>query len=251
MKKIEPLNTFSFSRFTQLCKRSIELNMSAWLIGLAAVLGILLIIWFLPILFGGTIWHDYRIENLHPAATILFTLGGLLITSAIFKELHSPTTAFQYLTLPATALEKLLSAWAITTVFYIIVTFIFYFLLTLIIQIITAFSLTPELSVQLFNPLDFNIPDSVASYLYYHTIFLLGAVYFVKNNFLKTLLCIVVGMTSIIVIVGILLYVSGGGFSFNFSTGNLGTVLGHTISVLFSLFVLTLAWIRLKNKQVA
>ena len=77
MKAIEPSNTFSFPRFYQLCKRTIELNRSSWLMGLAAVLGILLIIWFFPILAGGNTWHGYRIENLLPAAIFFFTVGGL------------------------------------------------------------------------------------------------------------------------------------------------------------------------------
>ena len=250
MKKIEPLNRFSFSRFTQLCKRTIELNLQSWLMGFAAVMGILFIIWFIPILIGGTVWHNYQIGNLLPAATVLFVLGGLLMTSTIFKELHSSTTSFQFLTLPATAFEKLLNAWAITTVLYIVASFIFYFLLTLMIQLITAFALTTELSIQLFNPLDFKIAETVASYLYYQSIFLLGAVYFVKNNFLKTLLSIVIVVISIIVIVGIILFVSGGGFSLRFSSDQITTGVGHAVSILISLFMLTTAWIRLKNKQV-
>jgi len=251
MKKIEPLNRFSFSRFTHLCKRTIELNVSSWLMGFFAVLGILLIIWFFPILIGGTIWHDYQINNLLPAATVLFILGGLFITSAIFKELHSSTTSFQFLTLPATSFEKLLSAWAITTVLYIFASFIFYFLLTLIIQLITAVTLSNDLSIRLFNPLDLGVLEPVISYLYYHSIFLLGAVYFVKNNFLKTLLCIVLVVASILFILAIFFFVSGGSMSMHISSENLGSVLIHTVSILFSLFMLILAWIRLSNKQVA
>jgi hypothetical protein len=251
MKKIEPLNTFSVPRFIQLCKRTIELNLSSWLLGLAAVLGILLIIWFLPILAGGNTWHGYRIETLLPAALSLFVLGGLFITSSIFNELHSPTTAFQHLTLPATALEKLLSAWAVTTVFYTLVSIVTYFLLTLIIQLITALISTADLSIRLFNPLDFELAESVVSYFYYHSIFLLGAVYFAKNNFLKTLVSIVLVVSTLILITGLVFFVSAGTITFQFSTDDLASGVIHTVSILFSLFMLTIAWIRLKNRQVA
>ena len=250
MEKIEPLNTFSFARFKQLSKRTIELNRSSWLMGLGAVLGILLILWFFPILTGHNTWHSYRIENLLPAAIFFFVPGGLFITSSLFNELHSPTTAFQHLTLPATALEKLLSAWAVTTVLYTIASLIIYFLLTLIIQLITALTISSDLSIQMFNPLDFDLAESVASYFYYHSIFLLGAVYFVKNNFLKTLLSIVLVVSALILITGLVFFVSAGTIAFQFSTDDLSSVVIHTLSIFFSLFMLVIAWIRLKNRQV-
>jgi len=251
MKKIEPLNRFSIPRFVQLCKRTVELNISSWLMGLAAVVGILLIIWFFPISTGGNAWHGFRIESLLPAALFFFVVGGLFITSSLFNELHSPTTAFQHLTLPATALEKLLSAWIISTVLYTLASLVIYFLLTLIIQLITGLTTTADLSIRLFYLLDFSIADSVVSYYYYHSIFLLGAVYFVKNNFLKTLLSIVLVVSTLIVITGLVFFVSAGTLAFQFSTDDLGSGVIHTISILFSLFMLTFAWIRLKNRQVA
>lgn len=251
MKTLQPTNSFSFDRFTLLCKRIFALNKTSWLIGFASVIGFLLVIWFLPILFSQTPWHNYTIESLLPAALFFFSAGGLFITSALFDELHSPTKAFQNLTLPATAFEKLLSGWTITTIIYTLVSLVIYFLLTLIIQLITAFTLTVDLSIYLFNPLEFDLPELVLSYYYYHSIFLLGAVYFVKNNFLKTLLTIILVVTTFIFFTGILFFISAGTIAFQFSTDDMSAGVVHTISILFSLFMLTIAWIRLKNRQVA
>jgi hypothetical protein len=251
MNRIEPSNAFSISRFIQLCKRIIKLNRSSWLMGLGAVIGILLIIWFFPILAGGNTWHGYRIESLLPAATFFFILGGLFMTSTLFNELHSPTTAFQHLTLPATALEKLLSAWAISTVLYTLFSLVIYFLLTLTIQLVTAFTLTADLSIRLFNPMDFNLSESVISYFYYHSIFLLGAIYFVKNNFLKTIVSIVFVLSTLFILMGLMFFVTAGTIAIQFSTDDLAAGIIHSVSIIFSLFILTIAWIRLKNRQVA
>lgn len=248
MNTLTASNSFSYQRFQLYTKRTIFLSQKLWLIGFSSVFGILALIWFIPILTDMTVWHGYQIENLFPMAVFLYIFGGLLITSSLFNELHSPTTAFLNFTLPVTAFEKLLSAWVVSTILFSIAAVTGYFLLHLLLQLSSPlFSASPP-ALQLFNPIDQQLSTAIQHYIFYNSVFLLGAVYFKKNTFLKTLLSIILFGVLMAFILGVV------GF---FHTGNifLLTFVSKTVLDLitlgFILMMLFFSYIRLKNRQVA
>lgn len=250
MNNISSSNLFSFERFQLLAKRTISLNQKNWVIGFASAFGILALAWFLPILTGLTVWHGYQINSLMPAATFLFTAGGLFITSTMFDELHSPTTAFLNLTLPATTYEKLNNAWFISVVLFTITAFTGYFVLHLLIQLITAVIVSSTPDIQLFNPFSKDVGTLLYTYVAYNSVFLLGAAYFKKNNFLKTLVAIIfvgVGL-SFISLVAAFLSVEN---SFHISFSEINSTILHFITIGFISLMLFFSYIRLKNRQVA
>ncbi|WP_017733069.1 hypothetical protein [Nafulsella turpanensis] len=108
-----------------------------------------------------------------------YLFGGFILTSHVFKELHSPHQSYFFLTLPASALEKLLGAWLLTvplySLVYIVASFIVFFTGHLITGETFAFA-------SFFN----GFGEAVLGYLAIQPIFLWGAAYFRKNNFLKT-----------------------------------------------------------------
>lgn len=250
MNTISSTNSFSFERFLLLTKRTIILNQKSWVIGFSSAYGILALAWFLPIFTALPVWHSYQINSLLPAATFLFSAGGLFITSTLFDELHSPTTAFLNFTLPATAFEKLFNAWFISFVLFSVTALAGYFVLHLLIQLITVLITSSASAVQPFDPFSKEVMRLIHNYVAYNSVFLLGAVYFKKNNFLKTLLVMILFGVGMAFISGIIAFFSAEN-SFHISISELNTTVLYLITVGFISLMLFFSYIRLKNRQVA
>jgi hypothetical protein len=172
-------NTFDINRLSKFVQRQVALNAPPMLIAAGAVFGTLLIVSILTGYYG-----PENMEGLLGFYVFVFFLGGFILTSNIFSELHSPQKSYFYLTLPVSATEKLAGSWILTSPIYVIVFSIVAYLIYLI----------PTLMVGNQYPVPtFFGPDYlriVATYLVIQTIFFLGAAYFRKYNFLKTLLSV-------------------------------------------------------------
>ena len=135
----------------------------------------------LGLLAGGIDSHVYGIFFL----LILF-LGGYLFTSFSFMELHSQHMNIYYLTIPASRFEKFIAKLVETTLFYIVFVMIIHFALSVVIYI---FSLMKESArAEIFNPFNMYVWLGIAVYVVTQSFFFLGAVYFKKMNFFKTVL---------------------------------------------------------------
>jgi hypothetical protein len=131
-----------------------------------------------------------ELSPMHPTlyAQLLF-IGGFIVTSLAFKELHLNAQSVFYLTLPGSALEKFLSKLLVTSLGYAAGSLLFY----------TGVSAAAEAINRLifgyghpfFNPFDRNILLAVAVYLVSQSVFLVGSVYFRRLAFIKTSLYIV------------------------------------------------------------
>ena len=119
-----------------------------------------------------------------------FFAGGYVFTSTIFSELRTSHRGYLYLTLPASTFEKLAVSWFITSVLYVIAAIIVMFAINALLMIVAiAFSSS---HVPLFNLFDPSILKTYAVYMVTQPIFILGAIYFRRVNFLKTLLSLFV-----------------------------------------------------------
>ncbi len=253
MKAITHTPGFSLDRFILLCKRFITINQRTWGLGFAGALSLILAVWLLYTIVGG---HDLVMySTIAGLLQLLYILGGLLITSSIFNELHNAGSASQLFTLPAGTFEKFFAAWFLSYLCFTVIAFI------LIVLIHTILGLTidiPEIAVNL-NITDMNLFSQILSYTTYHSIFLLGAVYFRKNNFTKTALSIILFLSSLGIIFIILFYTPGTeifrgqitdktifGFVEEFAW-----ILRIVISIAITVLFLFFSYIRLKNRQVA
>lgn len=122
-------------------------------------------------------------------------IGGFIMTSLMFaKDLFSKDTQHGYLMLPATNFEKFLSKALLSTVVYPLVLMVLFFVTSLITEpILLLFFRSP---IELFNPFadrDFGL--LLANFWVWNSIFFLGATYFHKAHFIKTVLA--VGVISI------------------------------------------------------
>lgn len=175
-------NIFNPQRQLYFVQRQFWLFQNRWLIAGAAIFGVLFIASILTAIYnppGGL----FGIREFYNA---VFVFGGLILTSQIFMELHAPNRSYSFLSLPASTLEKLVGSWLFTSPLYIAV---FYFI-TFIIYLVSFLIAGQTFSFSYF--FTSTLGHTIANYMVIQTIFLWGACYFRKNNFLKTLLALIV-----------------------------------------------------------
>jgi hypothetical protein len=238
---------FNLTRMLLFMKRQTFLKLNALLIAAGAIFGTLMMISVLTVYFS-----PQSIPNLINIYNITFFISGFIVTSRIFSELHVPQQSYAYITLPVSSLEKLAGSWLQSSVLFIIlfkgICMLFYFLACLIGQKIECFA-------QLFT---FEELRNIGLFIVLQTVFFLGAVYFRKNNFLKTILALftVNVCVALFSLIFALIVFKGHQHSGNFtiSLNDLAKPSQQVISfafwVLLGPFMLLVSYFRLKETQV-
>jgi hypothetical protein len=171
---------FKPERVYLLIRNPIVLNRSAILIVSGAFGGILLFISAIDA-FGACR------PRLHQGLYLgILYVGGFILTSRIFKELHDKIRGPFWLLVPASVLEKTVSRIALTTVVYIAASMLMYFVFSLISEGFN--SLLFNRNHPFFNPFDRRILKGVAFYFVLQSPLLVGAIYFRKHALSKTVL---------------------------------------------------------------
>lgn len=241
-------NSYNPQRQLLFVRRQLTLSQQTWLIAAGAIFGVLLIVSVLAAIFNPAELHE--IQGFYLAA---FFFGGLIFTSMIFKELHSPHRSYFFLTLPASTLEKLVGAWLITSPLYIVG----FTLLSFIVFLLSFLIAGAPFSLSYF----FNdaLGEVIISYLVIQTIFLWGACYFRKNNFLKTVLVLIVFGICFALYLGLLVWLffeSNGNVQLNegdLSPGLLDTLTNTTEIFFWGIlgpYMLLMSYFTLKERQV-
>lgn len=162
---------FDPRRLLQLLTNDLRINQKPMLIAAAT----LLVFWTLLTFMG----------NISPSL-YLFVLyvGGFLVTSRAFKELHDPELAYHYLTLPCSNFERFLSKWLTTSVGYAIALLGLFYVFIAIHTVLDMFLLHRVIDpFPLFN---FRLLNSLGVYIVLHSMVFLGAVLFKRHALLKT-----------------------------------------------------------------
>ncbi len=122
--------------------------------------------------------------------SILIYVLGFILASMAFRDAHKKLLNHDWLMLPASTLEKFVEKLVLYSVVLPVVTIVFY----------TVFSLIGKLIIQVFMgeyfPL-FNIANGAVWQMFGYyviavSIFILGAAWFKNNNFIKTIVALVV-----------------------------------------------------------
>jgi hypothetical protein len=186
----------SLRRLVLLLRTELLRNQRTWLIaaGTAALVALLLS-------SLGALDGDVGGAGFYPAVFIaaLFALGTL-VTSQAFAELHGRATNTAFLMLPASALEKTLVRLLLTTVGIIFCLLVLTTVLSWAIEGINtvAFGVRREL----FVPWDRLAWTMLPHYLVVHGLFFLGAAWFRKLHYIKTVgavLLIWFGLSTLVV----------------------------------------------------
>jgi hypothetical protein len=185
----------------------------------------------------------------------LFGLGPL-VTSQVFADMHGRATNTALLLLPASALEKTLSRLLLMTVGYVVYLAVLTMVLSWVLESINA--VVFGVSRELYTPLE-GAWVILPHYLVVQSLFFLGAAWFRKLNYIKTigsLLLIACGLGA--VLVGVALVIRAGylddGFRINdFDTPfdaltNIASIAYYFALPAFCWFV---AWLRVTEAQVS
>ncbi len=179
---MEANNILNIKRLYLFVRRQVLSNSGSWLIAFGGIAGVLLVISLLV--------AHFQPQNLSGMTGLYFSVlfvGGYVFTAGIFNELHNPQKSYQFLTLPVSATERLLGGWLLTGIVFPVFGVLAMSLIVLLANLVMNFTLdvTPFQSV--FSPQSFT---ALKVYVVTQSVFLLGAAYFRKNNFLKTILAL-------------------------------------------------------------
>lgn len=174
---------FQFQRFFLLLKRQSVLNYKTWFTALISVGGAIIFFATLSLVANQ---DDGWLSVFQSLGTLAFFVTGLVFASLAFNEMGTHVKSLQYITLPATLFEKFFAMWLLTSVAYFV-------LATFTLVISSAF--VGMLSVLIFkgnflifNPFTSEYGETAIAYFMLHSAFFLGAVWFKKAAFFKTLL---------------------------------------------------------------
>jgi hypothetical protein len=172
-------NVFNPKRFCQLLRNDIFKQYRTILVSAGAIVGVLLAIILLS--HNSSQYWNFH-EVFYPL--VLF-IGGFIITSLSFTDLHHPQKSYIFLTLPCSIFEKFISKLFLTSIGYIIGSSLLYYLFSVIARGVS--NLLFGEAFMLFNPFDQTIIHSMKVYLVTQSIIFFGAVYFKKNHLVKTI----------------------------------------------------------------
>lgn len=241
-------NIFDSTRLFQFLQQQVILSAQPITIAAGAVLGTLLVISLLVARF-----NPEGVSGLPILYAMVFMLAGFILTSQVFAELHSPHRSYAYLTLPVSTFEKLLASWILSALVYTIAFWVVVFLMYALSCQIAGGTYAPT------NLFTASFWNTVGGFLVMQTVFLLGACYFRKNNFLKTLfsLFLVVMVVSLYAVV-ITYLLFGPNMDKVNASGGMGSgvedMFSPIVEVFFSYllgpFMILVSYFRLKERQV-
>ncbi|MBL7066447.1 MAG: hypothetical protein ISS29_01120 [Candidatus Marinimicrobia bacterium] len=173
---------FNSKRFFLLLRNDLLRNYRTMLVSAGAVAALYFVITLPSIFFSpGNASHDFHL-GFYPA---LLFIGGFILSSSAFSEIHHSQKNTSFFMLPASIFEKMVSKLLLTTIGYVPASILLYYLLTVTSSGIAA--IFTDWSFPAFNPFNREILLSVAIYLVTQSMFLFGGLYFKKHPFMKTL----------------------------------------------------------------
>jgi|SRR6056297_486199 len=199
MKQLPMTSAYSIERFRQLLYRTLIMNKNQMLLGFGGAVAGLFLFWLVMMIFDPNAVVREKAVIVLAGGTMIYQIAGYVFSASIFKELNTKETAAQFLTLPATAAEKLSAAWTVTYLIYSVISM----------ASLTILLLLMSMSGQLFFGSEFLNISSMTGiylnsillfYLMFNAVFLFGAVFFRKYNFLKTAFSILLFLFSIVII---------------------------------------------------
>jgi hypothetical protein len=190
---------FSFKRFYLLVLKHWADNKKRYGLSVLAFMG-LLITWFVFTMLTGL--DDIRMGKNAQQITFFFSLFavGTFYASQYFSDLGSRAKGINFLTVPASAFEKILCSLLYTVLlFFVIYTAAFYLVDILMVSIANTLpgTETPPGKTSVVNVfkviiIRFNQDSTINFLLFFFSVqsaFLLGSVYFEKYSFIKTIIC--------------------------------------------------------------
>ena len=180
--KAKIIDLFNPKRFGLLIKRDALTGYRGTLISMGAGFGVILLMSII------SAWQNGEPDLYQGLFGVILFLGGFIVTSLSFREIHQNGRSYLYLTLPGSHLEKFVSKLLISSVGYAAAALAYTMAASLLSEGINL--LIFGRGNGLFRPFEREIFITIAAYLVAQSFFLVGSVYFRKLSFLKTVLAV-------------------------------------------------------------
>ena len=202
----------------------------------------------------------------------LIIVAGIFYAARFFKEIHHPANGIAYFMVPATQLEKLTVAIVMTTIYYYAMMIIVYIIGnltgTFLVNMFAGIDFLPNglfhhsslqwilfgenLTTTIFGIKNRFIVSFFISFLIFQPLFLLGGIYFKKNQVFKTFLSLLIIqlLLAILILIEVKLIfgsVVDTGMNLNL---NPSPVIADILRISFILFFWVVSYFRLTEKQV-
>ena len=205
----------SLSRTGLLLKRDAVESYRSGLITAAAVAGVILVIYVVSAVinfgFGGRSAAAVESDWGHPVIfSIILILGGLIVASRAFHEAHDNSRNHEWFMLPAATLEKLASRVLLVTIGYTVIVLIGYFLTTALSAGISIILTGGHFGV--FTPFRRDVLLVILHCWVVQTVFIVGAAYFRKHHFVRTVLSLIVIGIVLSIFAGVIFRIAFSGY---------------------------------------
>ena len=188
-------NYFDLKRTWILMIRELLLNKKNLLIMLASLILLFLLLDFSLLNDFFVKGYGLKHTQVYPFVVLVYCL---IVTSTAFAEMNFTERKIDYLMLPASVVEKFSVKFIYTTVIMLIVCLAALSISALIAELITRIIGSEILFKKIFHSYSIRVLfDFIKAYLACHSIFFLGAVFYKKLEFGKTVLTITVLLTII------------------------------------------------------
>ncbi|MBD3391978.1 MAG: hypothetical protein GF410_08155 [Chitinivibrionales bacterium] len=162
-----------------------------------AAFSFLFVAWGISLFTG----HSHDFYPFFFGATVL--MGGIVLTSLSFSELHHGLKGIAYLTLPGSLVEKYISKLVLTSVGFAGATVVFFYLFSLVAALIARLAFGNSMPV--FDVTADGIAGYLITFLTIHPLVFFGGIYFKRLALVKTLLCVfsfLIGLGIVMLFVG-------------------------------------------------
>ena len=133
---------------------------------------------------------------------LMLLIGGMVLTSLAFREMHNHERGYMYLTLPGSHLEKFTAKLILTTVGWSLGSLIVYWLFSVLAAGLT--SLLFGMAHPIFDPFQESVWQFIRVYVVTQSVFLFGAVRFRRWQLLQTILALSVVGVAFSILTGLL-----------------------------------------------
>lgn len=179
----------------------------------------------------------------------LLLVGGVILSSRAFGDMHDKTRNQAYLLLPASSLEKMIAALFRVTIGFIVYLMVF---MTAISFLAEAFKLVFwRETYSMFNPFETDVWQIITKYIFVQSFFFLGAAWFKKTHLAKTILAVSFICLGLSLVYWITAELALGGHMRGINMMFLhGPKITAVLHILLPLCCWYIAWLRIQEAQV-
>lgn len=182
-------NIFNIRRFFGLLNKQTKDNYKTYLMSVAVLIGLLAITMGIGVAVNRGELSEGTQEGFYATFVIL---AGTIFTSMIFADLGDKKKAIPALTLPVSHLEKFIVGWLYSFVIFLIVFTLSFCVIDLVIINIANSYLSVNntfMSPDFYND---HLNMLLVGFTFLHAVTLLGAIFFEKLHFIKSIFCLFV-----------------------------------------------------------